>query len=74
MTTHILAGRFGQPAPRDEMTLWQLADVYLERYVAVERSRTVDDFRSGLRVICSTPMTRPTGGSVLLVTGAWPTS
>ena len=65
----IRAGRFGLPAARDEMTLRQLADTYLERYVAVERSDTAPDFRSGLRVICGTPLPRPTGAAVPF--GAW---
>ena len=60
-------GRFpihlGQPAPRAEMRLAQLAATYLERYVDVERALTADDFRSGLRVICSTPLPCPTGGA-----------
>ena len=60
----IRAGRFGQPAARDEMTLRQLADTYLERYVAVERPDTAPDFRSGLRVICGTPLPCPTGAAV----------
>ena len=58
----ILAGRFGQPAARDGMTLRQLADTYLERYVAVERPETADDFRAGLGVICETHLPHPTGG------------
>src|SRR5688500_6403615 len=33
----IREGRFGQPAPRSEMTFRQLADTYLGRYVQVER-------------------------------------
>ena len=66
----ILAGRFGQPAARDGMTLRQLADTYLERYVAVEHPDTANDFLSGLRVICGTCLPRPTGGEVPF--GAWP--
>ena len=65
----IKAGRFGQPAPRDEMTLRQLADTYLERYVAVEHPDTAPDFRSGLRVICETSLPGPVGGAVPF--GAW---
>jgi integrase len=57
----IRAGRFGAPTPRDEMTLRQLADTYLDRYVKVERADTADDFRSGLRVICETELQHPTG-------------
>ena len=65
----ILAGRFGQPAARNEMTLRQLADTYLERYVAVEHPDTATDFRSGLRVICGTSLPRPTGGVAAF--GTW---
>ena len=59
----IKAGTFGQAAPREDMTLQQLADTYLERYVNKERAATADDFRSGLRVICGTRLPRPTGGT-----------
>ena len=65
----IREGRFGQPTPRREMTLRQLADTYLERYVQVEHPETADDFRSGLRVICGTPVPRPNGGMAPL--GEW---
>ena len=57
----IRAGDFGRPAPTDAMTLQQLVDVYFERYVLVEHPDTVDDFLSGLRVICRTPLPHPTG-------------
>ena len=63
------AGRFGRPTARDTMTLRQLADVYLERYVEVERAATAEDFRGGLRVICSTPLPSPTGGTLRF--GQW---
>ena len=65
----IKAGRFGQPAARVGMTLQQLADTYLERYVDVQHPDTAPDFRSGLRVICGTSLPRPTGGAVPF--GAW---
>ena len=65
----IRAGRFGQPAARDGMTLRQLADTYLERYVAVTHPDTANDFRSGLSVICGTDLPRPTGGAVPF--GGW---
>ena len=58
----IREGRFGQPVANEDMTLRQLADVYLQRYVDVERPETAGDFRSGLRVICTTVLPRPTGG------------
>ena len=44
------AGTFGQASPMKEMTLRQLADLYLERYVAVERRATtkaVQPIRTG---------------------------
>ena len=65
----IRAGQFGRPAPTDAMTLQHLVDVYLERYVLVEHADAVDDFRSGLRVICGTPLPHPTGGRFPF--GAW---
>lgn len=67
--TDILAGRFGQPASRDEMTLRQLADTYLERYVAVERASTTDAYRWNVGTICRTAIPHPTGGSAPL--GEW---
>jgi integrase len=60
----IKAGKFGQTAPREEMTLRQLCDLYQQRYVDVQRSTTAGDFKSGLRVICATALPRPTGGTV----------
>ena len=65
----IRAGRFGQPAARNGMTLRQLADTYLERYVAVERARTALAFRYAMNTICRTVITRPTGSSAPL--GDW---
>ena len=65
----ILAGRFGQPTARDEMTLRQLADTYLERYVAVERASTADAYRWNLGTICRTVVPHPTAGGVSL--GDW---
>ena len=59
---NIRAGRFGQPTPRDEMTLRQLADTYLERYVAVERASTAQAFTWALNTICATVIPRPTDG------------
>jgi integrase len=67
----IRAGTFGQPVvARAAMTLRQLADAYLERYVAVERASTTADFAGGLRVICGTVLPRPTGGRAPF--GEWP--
>lgn len=65
----IKAGTFGQAAPREDMTLRQLADTYLERYVDRERADTAEDFRSGLRVICETRVPRPIGGEAPM--GDW---
>jgi len=61
--TAIRAGGFGQPAPRQEMTLRQIADTYLERYVAVERAATAVAFTGALATICRTVVPRPTGES-----------
>ena len=58
----IRAGRFGQPVASDEMTLRQLADLYLERYVAVERASTAQAFTWAMNTICQTVIPRPTGG------------
>ena len=58
----IREGRFGQPAPRQEMTLRHLADIYLERYVKVERASTIYAFTWALNTICRTVVPHPTGG------------
>lgn len=65
----IREGRFGQPAPRQDMTLQQLADTYLERYVLVEKAATAEYFRVALRTICRTVLPRPSGGKAPL--GSW---
>jgi integrase len=65
----IKEGRFGQPAPRDEMTVRQLADTYLERYVQVERAPTEQSYIWSLNKICRTVIPRPTGGCAAL--GDW---
>ena len=65
----IRAGHFGQPAARDEMTLRQLADTYLERYVAVERASTAQAFTWAMNTICRTVIPHPTGGNIPL--GDW---
>jgi integrase len=70
LRTQIRAGEFGQPAPRAEMTLQQLADVYLERYVRVERAATEEGFKVALRTICRTEVPLPTGGEALAF-GQW---
>ena len=38
----------------EDMTLRQLADVYLERYVDVERASTMQAFTYALNTICRT--------------------
>lgn len=65
----IKAGTFGPPAPREEMTLRQLADTYQERFVAVEHAATVQAYAWGLTTICKTVIPRPTGNSAPL--GDW---
>jgi integrase len=59
----IKEGRFGQVAPRESMTLRQLADTYLERYVDVERPATAQGFRYAMATICRTELPRPVGGA-----------
>ncbi len=66
----IKAGKFGQPAPVQAMTLQQLVDLYDERYVQVERVRSRGDFQTGLRVITRTVLPHPTGGTLRF--GDWP--
>ena len=51
------------------MTLRQLADTYLERYVAVERASTADAYRWNLGTVCRTVVPRPTAGGAPL--GDW---
>jgi integrase len=65
----IKSGTFDKPAPITSMTLQQLIDVYLERYVGVERTETADDFKSGLKVISGTRIKHPTGGTLKF--GEW---
>ena len=67
--TAIREGTFGQVAPRAEMTLRQLADVYLERYVAVERAARAGAFTGALGTVCKTEIPRPTEGTAPL--GDW---
>lgn len=65
----IRKGRFGQPAPREEMTLRMLADVYLERHVQIERATTSQAFTWAMNTICRTPIPRPDGKTAKL--GDW---
>jgi integrase len=55
-------GTFGQVAPVATMTVRQLADVYLERFVAIEHPDTAGAFALTLRAVCSTVLPSPTGG------------
>src|ERR1035437_5173257 len=41
----IKAGTFGKAAPRQDMTMRQLADIYQERYVDINHAATADGFR-----------------------------
>lgn len=65
----IREGRFGQPAPRQEMTLRELADIYLERYVAVTHASTARAFRYAVDTICRTMV--PHGASGARALGLW---
>jgi integrase len=65
----IKAGTYGKPAPLADMTMQQLIDAYIERYVMVERKSTADDFRDGLGVVGRTVLPSPTGGKTAL--GMW---
>lgn len=65
----IREGKFGRPAPRDDMTLRQLADTYLERYVRVERASREQAFVWALNTICRTVVPSPGGGEAPL--GSW---
>ena len=51
------------------MTLRQLADTYLERYVDVDHAATASEYRYALNTICKTVVPRPTGDSTPL--GEW---
>lgn len=65
----IRAGTFGQPAPRAEMTLRQLVDVYVERYVQVERAARAEAFKGALGTAYRTAIPRPGGEAAPL--GDW---
>jgi integrase len=63
-------GSYGSPGvPRQHITVRQLADLYVERFVAVQRADTQTSFEDELRVICATVLPRPGGGSAPL--GDW---
>jgi integrase len=57
----IREGTFGKPTPRADMTLQQLAGIYLDRYVSTRHADTRGNFESRLRTICSTPVQTPDG-------------
>lgn len=65
----IREGTFGRPAPRESMTLRELADVYEERYVAIERADRADAFATALRTICRTAVPATNGEAFPL--GEW---
>jgi integrase len=67
----IRADRFGKPAalPRSEVTLRQLADVYLRDYVRPQRASTHASFEGALRTICRVEVEYTTGGTLPL--GDW---
>ena len=66
----IKKGTYGKPTPKAEMTVRQLADEYLERYVKVKRPARVVPFTNALAVICRTEVHHPTRGGLAL--GDWP--
>lgn len=65
----IKAGKFGQPAAREDLTLRQLADTYVERYVLLKHAATEGAFRLALNTICRQEVPRPGGGAAPL--GEW---
>ena len=65
----IREGAFGLPAPRAQLTLRDLADLYLERWAAVERAETYQGFVYAMNTICRTVLPCPGGGALPL--GAW---
>ena len=63
-------GTFGLQAPqRDVLTLRQLADTYVDRYVDIERAATRMEYVYSLNTICRTVVPLPTGGATAL--GQW---
>ena len=65
----IRGGQFGKSSARGDMTLRQLADVYLERYVAVERAPTAREYHYAIGTICRTEIPQPAAGRAPL--GDW---
>jgi integrase len=67
----IKEGKFGSEAPQVEgLTLRQLADTYVERYVEIDRASTAASFKYELNTICRTKVPRVSGGP--LAFGDWP--
>lgn len=66
----IKAGTFGKETPKADMTVRQLADEYLERYVRVSRAARATVFQTTLSRILRTPIKHPTQGTKAL--GDWP--
>jgi integrase len=60
----IREGTFGKPTPRADMTLHQLAAIYLDRYVTTRHADTHRDFESRVRTICNTPVPTPDGQAI----------
>ena len=57
----IREGRFGQPVATDQMTLRQLCDLYLERFVRVEHAATAQEYVYVTGTVCRTTLPQPTG-------------
>lgn len=62
-------GAFGLPAPREALTLRQVAALYLERYVAVSHPDRQQAFGYAVNTICRTVLPCPAGGA--LAFGDW---
>lgn len=62
-------GVFGLPVPRAALTLRDLADLYLERWAAVQHAATYQGFVYAMNTICRTALPCPGGGTRPL--GAW---
>lgn len=61
-------GTFGRPAPRQAMTLQELVDLYLERYVKVNRPARESAFRGQLNVVLKQSLPHARGAAPF---GAW---
>jgi integrase len=65
----IKAGTFGQATPRADMTVRQFFDLYLERYVDVQRAARRQAFVYALDTIARTVVPRPIAGRAAI--GDW---